>query len=175
MKREKNDTYGPTSRNASDYTARDRHGLKSTGALEQHSAKRTGDDAVRSIVLASCVSETRVETVVYHSNHAGGVAKEGSSPRYRVQDAVQPNLGRRSHGRLLESFSHTPCTSEGQRGEIGRAGTVTQVVGPSTRRENGSRAGEFVEAGVFKRNVVEGILVQAREGMELGGIRKGDL
>lgn len=164
------ETYGPSTSNRGHNTSGNHHRLHTAGALEQHSTQGTGNDAIGRIVLPARVANGRVETVINHRDDTGRVAEERTTAGNRVKNTVQPNLGWCGGWCLVQSFCETPRASESQRSQICGASTVAKVVGPAARRQDGSGAGEFIESRVFEGEVVEGVLVQAGQGVQLGGI-----
>lgn len=166
------ETYSPTTSDASNDTTRDHHRLEAPRTLENHSTQRTRHDAVSSIVLTPRVAQTGVKPVVDHRDHTSRVTKERSTPRNGVESTVEADLRRSGDGRLLQSLRQTPGTTESQTSKVGRSRSIAEVVGPTAGGQYRARSGCLVERGVFERDVVEGILVQAGEGMELGRVGK---
>lgn len=174
VRRRKSGTYGPSTSNRGHNASRNHHRLDTTRTLEEHAAQSTRGNAVGRIMLASCVANRRVKTVVNHRDNTSRVTEERTTASNRVKDCVQSNLRWCCSWRLVQSFCETPRATDGQRGQVCSAGTVAEIVGPAARRQDGAGAGGLIEGGVFEGEVVKSVLVQAGQGMKLGGI-DGDL
>lgn len=122
---------------------------------------------------APIMPNRRINPTIHHRNHAGRVPQKRAPPRNAVQHAIQPQLRRRPRRALPQPLHHAPRAPQSQRREIRDAGAVAEIVGPAARGQGGARAGQVGEGGFFEGEVVEGLGVEAREGVELGGVREG--
>lgn len=128
-------TYSPCTSQPSDDTARDHGGPQTPRALEDHAGNSAGDHAVQRVVLAAVVSDSAVETVVHHRDHAGRVAQEGTSPCDGVEDGVETKLWGRGCGKPVQAFCQTPHTTHRQCAQVCHASAVAEVIRPASRRQ----------------------------------------
>lgn len=135
-------TYSPGTGERANDTTRNHSGPETPRTLENRAGDRACGNAVGPVVLAAVVADGAVETVVHHRDHTGGVAEEGTSPCDGVEDGVQAQLGRRRGRESVQTLGETPCASHCKRAKIRDTGAVTQIIGPSSRGQEGVAVGK---------------------------------
>lgn len=135
-------TYGPGTGERTNDATRNHSGPETPRALEDRAGNRACGYAVGPVMLAAVVADGAVETVVHHRDHTGGVSEEGASPCDGVEDGVQAQFGRRGGRESVQTLGQTPCASHCKRAEVRDTGAVTQVIGPSSRGQEGVAVGK---------------------------------
>lgn len=123
-------------------------------------------------MLATHVTNSRVEAVVDDGDHTQRVAQEGTPPGDGVEDGVQSQPGGLRIG-SPQALLEAQGASYRQTGQVCDAGAVTQVVGEAPRGDDGLAAGQVGQGGIFEGNVFERVAVEAGEGVQLRGVGKG--
>lgn len=154
----------PDTSNGCNDSTRDRHRPQTPCALEQGPAQEARSNAVGRIMLPTQISNVRVDAVVHDGDDASRVAQEWAPPCDRVQCRVQPQLGRLASA-APETLLQPPCTTYRQGGEVCDAGPVAKIVCEAARGEDGLPAGQVGDCGFLEGDVLEGVLVEAGEGV----------
>lgn len=116
------------------------------------------------------IANRRIDPIVDHRNHSRAVPQKRPPPRHTIQHTIQPQLRRRRGRRFPQPFDHAPRAPERQGGQVGHAGAVAEVVAPAAGGQRRLGARQVREGGFVEGQVVEGLLVQAGEGVELGRV-----
>lgn len=122
---------------------------------------------------AAIMPNRRINPIIHHGDHTRRVAQKRAPPRHAVEHAVQPQLRRRPRGALPQTLHHPPRAPQRQRRQVRDPRAVAEVVRPAARGQGGARARQVGERGFFEREVVEGLCVEAGEGVQLGGVGEG--
>lgn len=159
---------GPSGRSAHHDQTCNRHGPRTSRALEQSARDTTCSDGPVDIVLATDTVNGSVDEVVDQSDDTSRVAKEGAS----TGDLVENGVEAQTEGwvvdteRAEEAFPRAEKATDGESREVGGAGTVAEVVGPASRWDSGSCAFHARRRTVGQIEVFEVILAQTSERRE---------